>query len=286
MGREAGQARTFALLGLALLAAPAAAQLPMLPGLPAAPYHSYETLTADLQALADAHPELARLQSVGESRLGRAVWALEITDFREAGAELLPSVIVVAGQRGDAPASVEAAWIFARDLVEDATPGAADLLRARHVWVVPLANPDGHELGARTNAALVDLERNYPFHWAERGAGPQGTPDYPGPGPASEPETRAVMALLDAQRPSAFVALDGGAPALVQPFGHAPAEPVPDAAVYGALTAWARDHASLDARAPDASGSSLDWAYGAQGLFSAGISVPAPAALADGEPAM
>ena len=39
----------------------------------------------------------------------------------------------------------------------------------------------------------MDLNRNFPYRW--RGDVPQSNGYYPGPAPASEPETRAVMAF-------------------------------------------------------------------------------------------
>ena len=37
------------------------------------------------------------------------------------------------------------------------------------LWVVPAYNPDGLARGTRRNAHGVDLNRNYPYHWAPLG---------------------------------------------------------------------------------------------------------------------
>lgn len=74
-------------------------------------------------------------------------------------------------------------------------------VRGAAVWVIPRMNPDGVVHQRRTNAHGVDLNRNFPVDWVR-----QPAPYYSGPGPSSEPETRAVLRFLRSVDPD-FVAI-------------------------------------------------------------------------------
>jgi predicted deacylase len=98
-----------------------------------------------------------------------------------------PKVVLIAGMHGNEPAPTA----ILRVLRDGRSVHGIDL------WVVPAYNPDGLARGTRRNARAVDLNRNYPYHWA-----PLGGSYYSGPKPASEPETRAMMRFLDRVQPA------------------------------------------------------------------------------------
>jgi murein peptide amidase A len=103
------------------------------------------------------------------------------------------SVLVVGCIHGNETAGVA----VARALTRTVPVAGVDL------WVVPDLNPDGVAAGTRQNADGVDLNRNFPWRW--RPLGPRGTPQYAGPRPLSEPESRIAHRLILRLRPAVTI---------------------------------------------------------------------------------
>jgi uncharacterized protein (TIGR03382 family) len=233
-------------------------------GAPPIGYHTQESGDALLALLAETSPR-ADLVRIGTSAEGRAIEGLRLGQDPASGARV---VRVLGTHHGDEASSYEVTLAFAERLASgDGTdPDVTALLDAATVWVVPLVNPDGFLTGSRTNAAGVDLNRNYDWEWF-------ASESFAGPAPFSEPETRAIRAFGLWSRPDTALTLHAGATNLGWPWNHT-LDPTLDA---GPLEALAEVYAEV-CTTPDfwitqgshwylTRGDTNDWAYGWYGTF-------------------
>ena len=137
-----------------------------------------EAVTATTPAVRTNPPgPVDRSYEIGRSVEGRPITVVERGTL---GGKV---VLVVGVIHGNETAGVQ----VVRDLVTAPVPEGI------HLYLVESMNPDGQAHDTRTNAHEVDLNRNFPLRW-----GPIGQPgdwEYAGSGPASEPETQAMVAL-------------------------------------------------------------------------------------------
>ncbi len=108
-----------------------------------------------------------------------------------------PSLVVFGGIHGDEPESAALCERFVAAL----TPSAPD---DSDVWVLCAANPDGLVRRSKDNANGVDLNRNF----AASNFTVAHPPGYfPGRAPLSEPESQALVRLLDEAQPHLVVSV-------------------------------------------------------------------------------
>ncbi|HNR32170.1 MAG TPA: M14 family zinc carboxypeptidase, partial [Candidatus Hydrogenedentes bacterium] len=132
-------------------------------------YHSYAEIAAMLEGYAAAHPNICRLQSAGNSHLGRTLWVLLITDNPDIE-ENEPEFKYISTIHGDEPVGTEMCLYFIDLLLNaygtESTEGQrlTWLVDNTAIYVMPLMNPDGHVAGSRYNAQGYDLNRNFPSY--------------------------------------------------------------------------------------------------------------------------
>ncbi len=177
-------------------------------------------------------PVRVRVLRVGTSVKGRPIVARRIgtTDATR-------NVLIVGCVHGNEPAG-EAVTRYLRR--ERPPEGVA-------WWLVDEFNPDGCSANTRDNADGVDLNRNSLWHW--RALFQKGSIFWSGPGPLSEPESRAINRLVLRIRPvltiwyhqhAALVdTSSGGSRRLESLYSRLSGLPLVNYGVYpGSITTW------------------------------------------------
>jgi zinc carboxypeptidase len=221
----------------------------------------------ELIALAQAHPELVTLSVPGYSVKGRPIMALRVT----AGAPRVPegsrpSVLYLSLQHAREWITGEVTRRLLHSLIDGygKDPEVTELVDTRELWFVVVANPDGYEHtfhgdrlwrknladndgdGVITTLDGVDLNRNLPDHFGfdDEGSSPKReSQTYRGPGPTSEPESRALANLLSRVRFSFVVNYHSYGNLLLYPVGWQVQTPSADHPVYKALAGTATNPA-------------------------------------------
>jgi PKD repeat protein len=243
-------------------------------------YHNYAGVTGELEALAAAYPQLCKLSTYGKSAQNRDLWALKISD-NPLVSETEPEVKIGGGIHGDEIVGPEMCIYFAHYLLEnyatDTRVKAA--VDSAEIWLVPLINPDGRELGTRENAGGFDLNRTFPEGSATRLGntlfGPEPTLTQYTP-----PEVARMMEWVRARNFALSLQFHGGAACVNYPYDNddlgSTNSPTPDDAIvreiavsYAATnpTIYANNGGSFDHGVINGavwyvvSGGMQDWSY-------------------------
>lgn len=215
------------LVASAAFATPASAQLDdcgvplMLGAAPDPRYHDEAEIAIELARLEAAYPTIAKRYDLTAwlrmplTHEGRRIYALKISD-NVARDEDEPSVLIVSNHHARELITPEIAIDLANRLCSGYGQSAQITSRvdANEIWICPTFNPDGlayvwssdplWRKNRRNNGRGVygvDLNRNYPVHFALCGASTDPTTQtYQGPSAASEPETQTMMAFATRQR--------------------------------------------------------------------------------------
>jgi hypothetical protein len=149
---------------------------------------SHAQMRADFLSYAATYPSIAEYHVLGYSVQNREIFALRISDNVQVE-ENEPEMLFCANIHGDEYASGEIAYDWAMELLDGygSDPVLTGFVDDNEIWVVPLLNPDGHELGTRSNANGVDLNRDFGWNWDGWGGSPAAY---------SQVETRVLQDFL------------------------------------------------------------------------------------------
>lgn len=198
---------------------------------------------------------LAAASGAGWTELARSAHGRAITTRTWAGAGA--PVLLFGAIHGDEPLGPRCLLELAALL--DARTGKLP----RTVILAPVINPDGLLANTRANARGVDLNRNFP---AKNWQSTHRPGYYPGPRAASEPETRALLDLLERTQPTRVIAIhspyrtvnyDGPARGLAERmsarngYGVAPDLGYPTPGSFGSYYAIDRGHEVVTLELPE-----------------------------------
>ena len=190
-------------------------------------YHSYATLTLDVNAWADDYPEIVNLLVVGQTELGRNLWMLQISDWSlENKPDGWPKEVVYidGGHHGNEHLGTELAFLVAEYYIEGWANGeqeVLDVLATTELHILIMLNADGNDQDTRWNINQVDLNRNYDHYWNTCPT------TQPGSSAFSESETLANSIYMNEVVPHAdlYITMHTGVWIMLYPWGKWPEQP-------------------------------------------------------------
>ena len=187
-------------------------------------YHSYEEVLFLMDSLANAYPDICKLDTIGVSQeLGLVIQAMKISD-NPGIEEDEPAILLDGLHHANEPVSMETCLAVLEHLLinygTDTT--ITNWVDSIEIWIVPILNPDGWKYVVEENLASpwwrknqrdnngngtfdpdydgVDINRNYDYNWATGGSGDPSSWTYRGPAPFSEKEAQAKRDLALSQK--------------------------------------------------------------------------------------
>ncbi|MBM7505168.1 M14 family zinc carboxypeptidase [Agromyces aurantiacus] len=176
----------------------------------------------ELYEVAKKNPSIVKLEVLGHTAQGREIIAVKLTQAAKPTRDgSRPAVVYSSTQHAREWISTEVNRRLMHYYIDGWKAGDQEvkrLLKNNELWFLLVANPDGYQYtfdherlwrknlrdndgdGQITRADGVDPNRNYPEHFGydEEGSSAQISSDtYRGPAAASEPETQAMISLLD-----------------------------------------------------------------------------------------
>ncbi len=224
-----------------------------------------------LYAAARNNPQLVKLEVLGHTGQGREIIAVKLTQGARGQQDgRRPAVLYSSTQHAREWISTEVNRRLMNHFIDGWRANDREirrLLQTTELWFVLVANPDGyqytfdHERLWRKNLRDnngdgqtqvgdgVDPNRNFPNHWGydeEGSSSIQSSDTYRGPAPLSEPETQAMVGLLDRIGFSFQVNYHSNGQWLLYAEGWQTSTPTADDPIYYAMSGNLDDPAIAD----------------------------------------
>ena len=152
----------------------------------------YEDIIAKYDAMMAANPTYITKNKIGVDCSGGDIYEYIFNRVTLANYSTKPTILIDGGTHGFEKNIVFGTYLFLKDLCENYTQNNSlfYLHSCTTIRVIPIVNPTGFDDSIYTNRRGVNINRNYDVDgWIETG---QGTSQYTGASPFSEPETQAV----------------------------------------------------------------------------------------------
>lgn len=264
-------------------------------------FHTYAEMCRRIHRVADAHPGIVRVFSIGDSYQGRPIWAAEVSDHvgQDEGE---PEVLIDGLHHADEHMSAEMTLAILGWLADGYGSDAriTDIVDTRRTWIVFMVNPDGGEYDRGTGAYRdwrknrqptpgssqkgTDVNRNYGFFWGCCGGASHdpSSSKYAGPAAFSTPEARAIRDFVEGrvvdgrQRIRVALSFHTFGRLVLWPYGFTKADVPPQMTQrdHDVLVALGRSMAKTNGYTPEqssdlylSSGTSTSWLYGTQRIF-------------------
>jgi hypothetical protein len=110
-------------------------------------YYDYGGITDICRKIAAAHPNLAKLESIGKSYKGKDMWVLTITDFKKGDPDKKPGMYIDGNIHSNevqgSEFSLYTAWYLTESFAD--TKFIQELLADKVFYIVPTINPDARD---------------------------------------------------------------------------------------------------------------------------------------------
>ena len=110
-------------------------------------YNDYGGITDICKKIAAAYPQLAKLESIGKSYLGKEMWVLTITDFKKGDPDKKPGMYIDGNIHSNEVQGSEfalyTAWYLTESFAD--TKFIQELLADKVFYIVPTINPDARD---------------------------------------------------------------------------------------------------------------------------------------------